>query len=123
MLRSIFDGWHIVILAILIIAIFGWKRLPDAARSLGRSARILKSEMDDMKKDGKSDASGQTVPGQTTSQSPQQPYAQQPQQPYAQQPQQPYAQQPQQPNPYPQHPEGAPQAQPQQHTDGTTPGA
>ncbi len=64
MLRNIFDGWHIVILVILVIAIFGWKRLPDAARSLGRSARILKSEVDGMKGDGKSDAAGQTVPGQ-----------------------------------------------------------
>lgn len=64
MFRNIFEGWHIVILVILVIAIFGWKRLPDAARSLGRSARILKSEVGDMKNDGKSDASGQTVRGE-----------------------------------------------------------
>ncbi|WP_377642561.1 Sec-independent protein translocase subunit TatA [Oryzobacter terrae] len=54
---------EIIIIAVLIILIFGWKKLPDAARSLGRSARVFKSEVDEMKKDNekKSDASGQTV--------------------------------------------------------------
>lgn len=66
MFRNLFDGWHIVILIVLVVIIFGWKRLPDAARSLGRSARILKSEMDDMKNESKSGASGQTVKGETT---------------------------------------------------------
>ena len=37
---------EIIIIAVLIILIFGWKRLPDAARSLGRSARVFKSEVD-----------------------------------------------------------------------------
>ena len=32
---------EIIIVAVLIILIFGWKKLPDAARSLGRSARVL----------------------------------------------------------------------------------
>lgn len=35
---------EIVIIAIVIMVLFGAKRLPDAARSLGRSARILKAE-------------------------------------------------------------------------------
>jgi len=107
MFRNIFDGWHIVILVILVIVIFGWKRLPDAARSLGRSARILKSEMGDMKSDGKSEASGQTVPGQTTSSQSAPPPPSAPQQ---------------QPNPYPQAQEDATQA-PQHHSDGTNSGA
>ncbi len=42
---------EIIIVAVLIILIFGWKKLPDAARSLGRSARVFKSEVDEMKKD------------------------------------------------------------------------
>ncbi len=48
----------------LIIVIFGWKKLPDAARSLGRSARVFKSEVDEMKKENeasKSEASTTTV--------------------------------------------------------------
>ncbi len=58
---------EIIIIAVLIILIFGWKKLPDAARSLGRSARVFKSEVDEMKKDNekKSDASGQTVKGES----------------------------------------------------------
>ena len=55
---------EIIIIAVLIIVIFGWKKLPDAARSLGRSARVFKSEVDEMKKENdatKSEASTTTV--------------------------------------------------------------
>ena len=58
---------ELIIIAIVIIALFGWKKLPDMARSLGRSARVFKSEVDELKKDGKpvptSEASRTTVPG------------------------------------------------------------
>ncbi|WP_291524086.1 Sec-independent protein translocase subunit TatA [Branchiibius sp. NY16-3462-2] len=64
-LKGLFDGWHIVIIILLLVVVFGWKRLPDAARSLGRSARILKSEIGDMKDEGKSPGAGTTVPGET----------------------------------------------------------
>jgi sec-independent protein translocase protein TatA len=38
--------WHWVVLAILVLLLFGYKKLPDATRSLvGRSLRIFKSEM------------------------------------------------------------------------------
>jgi sec-independent protein translocase protein TatA len=56
---------EIIVIAVLLIVIFGWKRLPDAARSLGRSARVFKSEVDEMKNDGKSAASADTVKGET----------------------------------------------------------
>ena len=36
--------WHIIVLAVVLIVLFGAKRLPDAARSLGRSLRIIKAE-------------------------------------------------------------------------------
>jgi len=55
---------EILIIVALLILIFGWKRLPDAARSLGRSMRIFKSEVSEMKQDGKSAASGDTVRGE-----------------------------------------------------------
>lgn len=63
---------EIIIVAVLIILIFGWKKLPDAARarSLGRSARVFKSEVDEMKKESeaaKSDASTTTVKGEPIS--------------------------------------------------------
>lgn len=55
---------EIIIIAVLLIVIFGWKRLPDAARSLGRSARVFKSEVDEMKNDGKDKTSSETVHGE-----------------------------------------------------------
>ena len=44
-------GREIVVLLIVILVLFGAKRLPDSARSLGRSMRIFKSEMKEMKTD------------------------------------------------------------------------
>jgi len=42
-------GWpEILIIAVVILVLFGSKKLPDAARSLGRSMRILKSEVKGM---------------------------------------------------------------------------
>ncbi len=64
MLRNI-GAPEIIIIAVLLILILGWKRLPDAARSLGRSMRVFKSEVNEMKQDGKSAASGETVKGET----------------------------------------------------------
>ena len=37
--------WHWAVVIIVLVVLFGARRLPDAARSLGRSARILKSEL------------------------------------------------------------------------------
>ncbi|YAL84587.1 Sec-independent protein translocase subunit TatA [Dermacoccaceae bacterium W4C1] len=68
MWRNLFDSpAHLVILVLVIVIVFGWKRLPDAARSLGRSARILKSEVGEMGKD-KDGAGSQTVKGETSQQ-------------------------------------------------------
>lgn len=59
-------GWpELTVIALLVVALFGWKKLPDMARSLGRSARVFKSEVNEMKNDGKepSEAARSTVPG------------------------------------------------------------
>lgn len=61
---------EIIIIAVLLILILGWKRLPDAARSLGRSMRIFKTEVTEMKQDGKSSAAKDTVPGETVKNDP-----------------------------------------------------
>jgi sec-independent protein translocase protein TatA len=42
---------ELIIVAVLIMVLFGFKRLPDAARSLGRSARILKAETKGLRDD------------------------------------------------------------------------
>ncbi|RYJ31484.1 twin-arginine translocation protein TatA [Streptomyces sp. L-9-10] len=46
------EPWHLLIVAIVIIVLFGSKRLPDAARSVGKSLRILRSEAKAMKGEG-----------------------------------------------------------------------
>jgi TatA/E family protein of Tat protein translocase len=50
---------HILILLIVVLVLFGAKRLPDSARSLGRSMRIFKSEMKEMTAEEKK-ADGET---------------------------------------------------------------
>lgn len=51
---------HWIIIALLFLVLFGAKRLPDAARGLGRSLRIFKSEMNEMQSDGDKQASATT---------------------------------------------------------------
>ncbi len=46
-----FGPWHLLIVAAVFVLLFGAKKLPDAARSLGRSARILKTELKDLHDD------------------------------------------------------------------------
>lgn len=48
---------EILLIVFVILLLFGSAKLPDLARSVGRSARIFKSEVNEMNKDGKQDAS------------------------------------------------------------------
>ena len=52
MIGDLFDSpWKIAIIAILIIVLFGSRKLPAAARSLGQSMRILKKEVQGLHED------------------------------------------------------------------------
>ncbi|MBI4942688.1 MAG: Sec-independent protein translocase subunit TatA [Actinobacteria bacterium] len=42
---------QLLIIVLLVVILFGAKRLPDAARGLGKSLRIFKTEVEEMKKD------------------------------------------------------------------------
>ncbi|MEK6648614.1 MAG: Sec-independent protein translocase subunit TatA [Actinomycetota bacterium] len=44
---------HILLLLLVLVLLFGAKRLPDSARSLARSLRIFKSEMKEINEDEK----------------------------------------------------------------------
>jgi sec-independent protein translocase protein TatA len=57
MLKGAFEGWHIVLILAVVVVLFGSRKLPDAARSVGQSLRIFKSEMKAAVKDD-------SVPGQ-----------------------------------------------------------
>ena len=52
MLRHGIGGYEAVILLGVVVLVFGSKRLPDTARSLGRSLRILKAETQGLRDDG-----------------------------------------------------------------------
>jgi len=43
---------------LVVVILFGAKRLPDSARSLGRSLRIFKSEVKELNKEEKKDQDG-----------------------------------------------------------------
>jgi len=52
MIGDLFDSpWKILIVALVIIVLFGSKKLPGAARSLGQSMRILKKEVQGLHED------------------------------------------------------------------------
>ena len=52
MVGDLFDSpWKILIVAVFIIVLFGSRKLPDAARSLGKSMRILKTEVQGLHED------------------------------------------------------------------------
>jgi len=70
--------WHIAVLVVVLILLFGAKRLPDAARSFGRSVRILKAEakgLQDDDVDAKAAAQASRVPLDPTPQLDHQPSA------------------------------------------------
>ena len=92
--------WEIIAILVVIVLLFGAKKLPDLARSVGRSARIFKSEVKEMKNDDQPQApaaaqqndadfwdSPENQPRQIE-QPVQDPHLQQPQQPYQQHPNQ-----------------------------------
>ena len=52
MVGDLFDSpWKILIVAVVLIVLFGSKKLPHAARSLGQSMRILKTEVSRLHED------------------------------------------------------------------------
>ena len=53
---------HWLLLILVVVILFGAKRLPDSARALGRSLRIFKSEVKELNKDEKkSDEEGKST--------------------------------------------------------------
>jgi sec-independent protein translocase protein TatA len=55
---------ELAILLIVVIVIFGAKKLPELARSMGKSARILKSEARAMKSDSASPTTAEDSSGE-----------------------------------------------------------
>lgn len=50
-------GWtEILIILVIVLLLFGANKLPDLARSMGRSARIFKSEVKELQNENNADA-------------------------------------------------------------------
>ena len=114
--------WHIAIFVVVLVLLFGAKRLPDAARSLGRSLRIIKAETAGLINEN-NDVAEKAEPqhGRTPLQGEVQQPGYQQQAGYQQQPPQGYQQQPQgyqqQPPPQPYQPQQQPFVDPVQRTN------
>jgi sec-independent protein translocase protein TatA len=60
---DLFDSpWKVLIVAVVLIVLFGSKKLPGAARSLGRSMRILKTEVQALRGDHEAEAAKPAQP-------------------------------------------------------------
>jgi sec-independent protein translocase protein TatA len=66
-----FEGWHILIIVGLLVVLFGARKLPDSARSIGQSLRIFKSEMKAAGQDDHARADETVQPDQPTKSQPQ----------------------------------------------------
>ncbi|WP_371497909.1 Sec-independent protein translocase subunit TatA [Kitasatospora sp. NBC_00374] len=66
MFRNGFEPWHLIIMVVVLVLLFGSKKLPEMARGLGKSMRILKAETKALRED---DAPAETQNG-TAAQSP-----------------------------------------------------
>jgi len=49
-------GWHLIVVLVIVLLLFGAPKLPGLARSLGQSMRIFRSEVKTMKDENTSDA-------------------------------------------------------------------
>jgi sec-independent protein translocase protein TatA len=56
MFGNALSGWHLIILLVVILLLFGAPKLPGLARSLGQSMRIFRSEVKTMKDENSSDS-------------------------------------------------------------------
>lgn len=52
MLRNGLQTWHVIVLILVVAILFGSKRLPDVAKSVGESLKIFKKELKELNDDG-----------------------------------------------------------------------
>ena len=55
--------WHIIVLLVVILLLFGSNKLPDLARSIGKSLHILKDEAKSLTGDETKDSTGDDSAG------------------------------------------------------------
>ncbi len=67
MLGDLFTGPHLIIVAVVLILLFGATKLPALAKAVGQSARIFRSEVKGLKDDEKADAGATSDPAVSAS--------------------------------------------------------
>lgn len=76
MFRNI-SAWHVIVVLVVVLLLFGANRLPGLAKSIGQSLKIFKNEIKDLSDDGRRDdattptgttATGATAPDPLTGQ-------------------------------------------------------
>ena len=55
------QGWELIIILALVFLLFGAKKMPDAARGIGRSLRILKTETKGLRGEEDDDAASASI--------------------------------------------------------------
>ena len=56
---NLFKPSHIIFLLIVVILLFGYKKLPDIARSVGQSMKVFKKEVKELRDDDSKDPQAQ----------------------------------------------------------------
>lgn len=51
MFRNGLQAWHVIVLLVVIVLLFGANRLPGVAKSVGQSMKIFRNELKDMRDD------------------------------------------------------------------------
>ncbi|MCU7824022.1 Sec-independent protein translocase subunit TatA [Kitasatospora sp. DSM 101779] len=65
MFRNGLEPWHILVMVAVLVLLFGSKKLPEMARGLGKSMRILKAETKALREDD-AQAEGQNTTASST---------------------------------------------------------
>lgn len=60
------QAWHAIVLLVVILLVFGASRLPDITRNVGRSMKIFKEEVKDLRDDGSPAADSATTAGESS---------------------------------------------------------
>lgn len=54
--------WHIIVVLVVLVVLFGANRLPNIAKNVGQSAKVLKKEMRELTEDENTGAKETVVP-------------------------------------------------------------
>ncbi|MEX0153021.1 twin-arginine translocase TatA/TatE family subunit [Microbacterium sp. LMI1-1-1.1] len=61
MFGNAFSGWHLILILVLVLLLFGAAKLPALAKSVGESVRIIKKESRTAKQEQAEDAAATTA--------------------------------------------------------------